>query len=59
MKNGGISKAYLGSKFFDPSLIEPIKKKSLSCTFFIIFIDIPLNIQQNSSYVVPDTKQTN
>lgn len=59
MKNGGISKAYLGSKFFDPSLIEPIKKKSLSCTLFIMFIDIPLNIQQNSSYVVPDTKQTN
>jgi hypothetical protein len=58
VRNGGISKAYLGSKFFDPSLIEPIKKKSLSCTLFVIFIDIPLNIQQNSSYV-PESKQPN
>jgi hypothetical protein len=42
VKNGGISKAYLGSKFFDPSLIEPIKKKIISC-IDIKYIDSPLN----------------
>lgn len=26
IRDGGVSKAYLGSKFFDPSLIEPIRK---------------------------------
>jgi hypothetical protein len=26
IREGGISKTYLGSKFFDPSLIEPIRK---------------------------------
>ncbi len=58
MKNGGISKAYLGSKFFDPSLIEPVKKKSLSCKF-ILKVDAPLNLQQNSSYIVPEEKTSN
>ena len=28
VRNGGISKTYLSSKHFDPSLIEPVKKKS-------------------------------
>lgn len=26
VRDGGISKAYLGSKYFDPTLIEPIRK---------------------------------
>lgn len=26
VREGGISKAYLGSKYFDPSLIEPIRR---------------------------------
>lgn len=43
MKTGGISKAYLGSKYFDPSLIEPIKKKSISCINDNI-LDAPLNL---------------
>lgn len=45
----------MGSKFFDPSLIEPVKKKSLSCKY-LLYEDAPLNLQQNSSYIVPEEK---
>ena len=30
VKNGGVSKTYLNSKYFDPTLIEPLKKKMIA-----------------------------
>lgn len=39
VKNGGISKGYLGSKNFDPTLIEPIKKKSVSTCIKDYYLD--------------------
>jgi len=31
VRDGGISKAYLGSKYFDSSLIEPLRKVAPDC----------------------------
>jgi len=48
VKNGGVSKSYLGSKYFDPSLTEPIKKKNSTTCKSIKYIDGSLTFQNTT-----------
>lgn len=36
VRDGGISKTYLGSKYFDHTLIEPIRRVPLDCKSCVI-----------------------
>lgn len=42
MRDGGISKVYLGSKYFDSMLIEPIRRVIPDCTSCYIQLALPL-----------------
>lgn len=54
----GLVRLILGVSFLILRLFSLLKRKVCHVTSFFI-IDIPLNIQQNSSYVVPDEKSQN